>query len=282
MSTALNVEVTDGVAVITFDLPGEPVNKFTRGVIGEFAALMDRFDLDDAVKAAVLVSGKPDVWIAGADIEEFLAFRSPEAASQMSRNAQALVDRVEHSRVPMVCAIHGACLGGGLELALACAHRIATDHPKTVLGLPETQLGLIPGIGGTQRLPRVVGLQVALDMILSARNVRAKKALQTGLIDELVHPSILRDIAMQRAREFAAGTRSRERKGEDHTMAEMLLDENPIGRSVVFRRARALSKRSHMDIIRRSMPRSRQSLRDIMPPHRTATQKRRDSSVIWR
>jgi 3-hydroxyacyl-CoA dehydrogenase/enoyl-CoA hydratase/3-hydroxybutyryl-CoA epimerase len=146
----------------------------------------------------------------------------------------------------MVCAIHGACLGGGLELAFACAHRIATDHPKTVLGLPETQLGLIPGIGGTQRLPRLVGLQVALDMILSARNVRAKKALQTGLIDELVHPAILRDIALQRAGEFAAGTRSRERKPEDHTVSSLLLDENPIGRSVVFRRARAVSeKKSH-------------------------------------
>jgi 3-hydroxyacyl-CoA dehydrogenase / enoyl-CoA hydratase / 3-hydroxybutyryl-CoA epimerase len=243
MSSALNVEVTDGIAVITFDLPGESVNKFTRGVITEFAALMDRFDLDDAIKAAVLVSGKPDVWIAGADIEEFLEFRSPDAASQMSRNAQALVDRVEHSRVPMVCAIHGACLGGGLELALACAHRIATEHPKTVLGLPETQLGLIPGIGGTQRLPRLVGLQVALDMILTARNVRAKKALQTGLIDELVHPAILRDIAVQRAREFASGTRRAERKHEEHTVASLLLDENPIGRSVVFRRARALSEK---------------------------------------
>jgi 3-hydroxyacyl-CoA dehydrogenase/enoyl-CoA hydratase/3-hydroxybutyryl-CoA epimerase len=222
------------------------VNKFTRGVMAEFAALMDRFDVEDAIQAAVLVSAKPDVWIAGADIEEFLAFRSPEAASEMSRNAQALVDRVEHSRVPMICAIHGACLGGGLELALACAHRIATDHPKTVLGLPETQLGLIPGIGGTQRLPRLVGLQVALDMILNARNVRAKKALQTGLIDELVHPAILRDVAMQRAKEFASGSRTRERKHEERTMSSLLLDENPIGRSVVFKRARSMTaKKSH-------------------------------------
>jgi 3-hydroxyacyl-CoA dehydrogenase/enoyl-CoA hydratase/3-hydroxybutyryl-CoA epimerase len=243
MSTALRVDVTDGIAVVTFDLPNESVNKFTRGVMAEFAALVDRFDMEDAIQAAVLVSGKSDVWIAGADVEEFLAFRSAEAATDMSRSAQALVDRVEHSRVPLVCAIHGACLGGGLELALACAHRIATEHPKTVLGLPETQLGLIPGIGGTQRLPRLVGLQVALDMILSARNVRAKKALQTGLIDELVHPAILLDVAMQRAREFAAGTRRREKRHEEHTVTEMLLDENPIGRSVVFKRARAMSEK---------------------------------------
>lgn len=246
MSNALKVEVHDGIATVTFDLPGEPVNKFTRAVMAEFAALVDRFDLEDAIRAAVLVSAKPDVWIAGADIEEFLAFRTPEAATQMSRSAQALVDRIEHSRVPMICAIHGACLGGGLELALACAHRIATDDPKTVLGLPETQLGLIPGIGGTQRLPRLVGLQVALEMILNARSVRAKKALQTGLIDELVHPAILRDVAIQRAREFAAGTRSRERKQEDRTVSSLLLDENPIGRGVVFKRARAMTaKKSH-------------------------------------
>lgn len=246
MSRALNVAVSDGVATITFDLPGEPVNKFTRSVMTEFAALMDRFDLEDEIKAAVLLSGKPDVWIAGADIDEFLAFRSPEQASQMSRAAQALVDRVEHSRVPIVCGIHGACLGGGLELALACAHRVASDHPRTQLGLPETQLGLIPGIGGTQRLPRLVGLQVALDMILSARNVRAKKALQTNLIDELVHPAIMRDVAIHRAKEFASGQRQRVAKHEDRTVASFLLDENPIGRTVVFKRARALAeKKAH-------------------------------------
>jgi 3-hydroxyacyl-CoA dehydrogenase/enoyl-CoA hydratase/3-hydroxybutyryl-CoA epimerase len=243
MSNALKVEVADGIATVTFDLPGESVNKFTRGVVAEFAALMDRFDQEDAIRAAILVSAKHDVWVAGADVEEFLSFRSPDQATEMSRTAQALADRVEHSRVPMVCAIHGACLGGGLELALACAHRIASDHPKTVLGLPETQLGLIPGIGGTQRLPALVGLKVALDMILNARNVRAKKALQTGLIDELVHPAILRDIAMQRAREFASGLRKPERKREDRTVGSLLLDENPIGRSVVFRQARALTQK---------------------------------------
>jgi 3-hydroxyacyl-CoA dehydrogenase/enoyl-CoA hydratase/3-hydroxybutyryl-CoA epimerase len=107
-------------------------------------------------------------------------------------------------RTPVVAAIHGACLGGGLETSLACAWRVATDHPKTVLAVPEVQIGLFPGAGGTQRLPRTVGLQAALDMILTGRNIRARKALQTGLVHEIVHPSILRDIAVQRARELAA------------------------------------------------------------------------------
>ena len=208
-TTALNVEVADGIAVVTFDLPGESVNKFNKAVIAELTALLDRFDSDEAIRAAVLLSGKPDVWIAGADIEEFLAFKTAEDAAQMSRAAQALVERVERGRVPVVAAIHGACMGGGLELALACPWRIASDHPKTILALPETQLGLIPGIGGTQRLPRTVGLQAALDMILTAKNIRGKKALQMGLVDELVHPAILRDIAIARAKEFAAMKRPR-------------------------------------------------------------------------
>ncbi len=208
-TSALSVELIDGVAVITFDLPGESVNKFTPAVIEEFAGVIDRFDSDETIRAAVLLSGKPDIFIAGADIEQFLAFGTAEAATRASAAGQALLDRVERGRVPLVCAIHGACLGGGVELALASAHRIATDHPKTVLALPETQLGLIPGTGGTQRLPRVVGLQAALDMILTAKNVRAKKALQMGLVDEMVHPSILREVAMQRAREFAGGQRPR-------------------------------------------------------------------------
>src|ERR687896_2344956 len=121
-------------------------------------------------------------------------------AEAMSREGQEFLNRLERLRIPVVAAIHGACLGGGLETTLACTYRIATDHAKTVLALPEVQLGLIPGAGGTQRLPRLIGLQEALTMILEGRNVRGKRALKIGLIDELVHPSILRDVALRRAR----------------------------------------------------------------------------------
>jgi 3-hydroxyacyl-CoA dehydrogenase/enoyl-CoA hydratase/3-hydroxybutyryl-CoA epimerase len=237
-TSALRVDVDEGVVTVTFDLPGEPVNKFTADVVREFIDVLDRFDEDQGIRAAVLLSGKPDVWIAGADIDDFLAFRTAHDAEAASRRAQAVFERVEFGRVPIVCAIHGACLGGGLELALACAHRIATDDPKTVLGLPETQLGLIPGIGGTQRLPRLVGLPAALDMILTARQVRAKRALQTGLVDEMVHPAILRDVAMARAREFAAGQRPRQHARRKSGAKRLILEDNPVGRAVVFRQAR--------------------------------------------
>jgi 3-hydroxyacyl-CoA dehydrogenase/enoyl-CoA hydratase/3-hydroxybutyryl-CoA epimerase len=238
--------VEDGIAIITFDLPGEPVNKFTVGVIAEMTAMLDRFEQDTSINAAVLLSAKPDIWIAGADIEAFLAFKDAAEATRTSAEAQALVERVERSRVPMVCAIHGACLGGGLELALACAYRVASDHPKTVLALPEVQLGIIPGIGGTQRLPRTVGLQAALDMILTGKNVRAKKALSMGLVDEMIHPNILRETAVQRARDIVSGKRARKHPPKKGTASTLLLEDNPIGRSIVFKQAREMTlKRSH-------------------------------------
>jgi 3-hydroxyacyl-CoA dehydrogenase/enoyl-CoA hydratase/3-hydroxybutyryl-CoA epimerase len=141
-------------------------------------------------------------------------------------------------KIPVVAAIHGACLGGGLETALACRYRIVTDHPKTILALPETQLGIIPGAGGTQRLPRLIGLQRALDMILTGRNVRAKKAYQMGLADEIVHPAILLEVAVDRARKLADRTLGARRTPKDRGAAGTLLENNPLGRAVVFRKAR--------------------------------------------
>src|SRR3954469_5998766 len=208
---ALAIEVVDGIAVITFDLPNESVNKLSRAVKDEFVALVTRLERDPTINGAVLISGKPDVWIAGADIEEFLQLKTSADAERLSRDGQMLLDSLERLRVPIVAAIHGACLGGGLEAALACRYRIATDHSKTILGVPEVQLGLIPGAGGTQRLPRKIGLTNGLDLILTGKHVRAKKALQLGLIDELVHPSILRTVAIQRAREVAEGRRKSEK-----------------------------------------------------------------------
>lgn len=235
--TALTVERVGAVAVITFDLPGEPINKFSRAVKDEFVAVLDALERDTGVGAAVLLSGKPDTFIAGADIEEFLAWTTAFQAEAASKEGHQLLERLERARVPMVAAIHGACLGGGLETALACAYRIASDHEKTVLALPEIQLGLIPGAGGTQRLPHVVGLQAALDMILTGRNVRAKKALQMGLVHEMVHPSILRRVALERAAALAAGTLRRGARPRERSLVDLALEGNPLGRSVVLKKA---------------------------------------------
>ena len=235
---ALSMDVDQDILIVTFDRPGEPVNTLTTSLVGEFEGLFLRVDDDTLIKGVVLMSGKPDSFIVGADVEQFLDIRTAAEAERVARMGQTLLARLESLRVPVVAAIHGSCLGGGLEVALACRYRICTDHPKTTLAQPEVQLGLIPGMGGTQRLPRRVGLQAALDMILTGRTIRAKRALQMGLVDEMVHPSILREIAIDRARGLADGTRKPAR-GTSYGPTRLLLEHNPIGRGVVFKKARA-------------------------------------------
>jgi 3-hydroxyacyl-CoA dehydrogenase/enoyl-CoA hydratase/3-hydroxybutyryl-CoA epimerase len=222
-----------GVAVITFDTPHDNVNKISKAVGWELDDLLQRLETDELVKAIVIRSGKPDIFIAGADIDEIVVLRSVEEAIRLSKDGQLLMQRVADSPKPVVAAIHGACLGGGLELALACRYRVASDHPKTVLGFPEVQLGLIPGAGGSNRLPRLVGARAALEMILTSRNERGKKALAIGLIDELVPESILMDIAI------TAAERAARNAGASHSRGgSFLLDGNPLGRALVYRQAR--------------------------------------------
>ena len=243
---AFTVQTDDGVAVVTFDLPGSPVNTLSLALGRELMALLEELGRDDSVLGIVLTSGKTDSFIAGADIEDFLALRTAQEAERLSRDGQEMLGRLTKSPKPIVFAIHGACLGGGLEAALAAHYRIATDHPKTVLALPEVMLGLVPGSGGTQRLPRTVGLRNALDMILTGRNVRARKALKIGLVDELVHPAILREVAVDRARQLGAGTLGRSRGRTSHGAADAVLEDNPVGRAVVLRQAREQTlKKTH-------------------------------------
>jgi 3-hydroxyacyl-CoA dehydrogenase / enoyl-CoA hydratase / 3-hydroxybutyryl-CoA epimerase len=235
--TGLTVTVEQGVAIVTYDQPQSPVNTLNSRVAPVFERIFTRIEQDDALAGAVIVSGKADTWIAGADIEELTRIETAAQGEALSRGGHLLLERLAGLRKPVVAAIHGAALGGGLEVALACPYRLATEHPKTVLALPEVQLGLIPGAGGTQRLPRTVGLQAALDMILTGRNIKAKKAWQMGLVHELVHPAILREVAIRRVHDLAAG-RTLPAKRRKTGAATVLLEENAIGRKIVFRKAR--------------------------------------------
>jgi 3-hydroxyacyl-CoA dehydrogenase / enoyl-CoA hydratase / 3-hydroxybutyryl-CoA epimerase len=228
----------DGIAIVTLDLPGAPVNTLSRARVEALDTLFTQLQDDRAIRAVVLRSGKRESFIAGADIDDFVRATSIAELSALSRDGQGVLDRLAEGRLPVVAAIHGVCLGGGLEAVLACRWRVATDHPKTTFALPEVQLGLVPGGGGTQRLPRLIGLTPALDMILTGKTVRAKKALQLGLIDDLVHPSVLDRIAVQRARELADGTRTRPRRTPGSDAKSFLLEENPLGRKLVFHQAR--------------------------------------------
>jgi 3-hydroxyacyl-CoA dehydrogenase/enoyl-CoA hydratase/3-hydroxybutyryl-CoA epimerase len=236
MSSAFTTQRENGIAVVTFDLPGEPVNKLTAAVRTELDALLNTLRDNTDIRGVVLISGKPDNFIAGADIEEFTSLTTQAQAERLSFEGQESVSRVETFHQPVVAAIHGACLGGGLELALACHYRIATDHPKTQLGLPEVQLGLIPGAGGCQRLPRLIGARAALDMILTGKSERAAKASRLGIVDEVVPPSILRQVAVATADRLAReGLPQRVQRGG---LLGWLLDRTAVGRRLVYRESR--------------------------------------------
>ncbi|HEY9854299.1 MAG TPA: 3-hydroxyacyl-CoA dehydrogenase NAD-binding domain-containing protein, partial [Stenomitos sp.] len=223
----------DGVAVLTFDTPDSPVNILSSRFFTDFARLLDEVERDPEITACVLASAKRDSFIAGADLQEFGGITDPEAASEISRVGHRLLDRIEASRKPFVAAIHGPALGGGLEVALACQYRLASDSPKTVLGLPEVMLGLLPAGGGTQRLPRLIGLERALPMLLTGQRLRAKKAYKYGLVDALTSPYGLVETAARAALMLAAGTLKPNR--DKKPPSERLLGFGPA-------RALALSK----------------------------------------
>ncbi|MEP6781636.1 MAG: 3-hydroxyacyl-CoA dehydrogenase NAD-binding domain-containing protein, partial [Gemmatimonadaceae bacterium] len=245
LRAGVTVRAEGTVAIISYDQPNSPVNVLSSNVGTIFSAVFALVESDSAFVGAVLASGKKDTWIAGADIEELSSLKTPLQGEELSRAGHAVMDKLAAMKKPVVAAIHGACLGGGLETALACRHRIATDHANTVLAFPEVQLGLLPGAGGTQRLPRTVGLQAALDMMLTGKNIRAKKALQMGLVHEMVHPAILHAISVQRVRQLARGEKL-PLKERVHGATSFLLEDNPIGRAVVFRQAReSVLKKTH-------------------------------------
>jgi 3-hydroxyacyl-CoA dehydrogenase/enoyl-CoA hydratase/3-hydroxybutyryl-CoA epimerase len=220
----------DGVLVITIDTPGERLNTLAKSMIEEFHAILGEIETSPGLKGVVVISGKPDNFMAGADIKDFTQIRSAKEGEALSSAAQAILNRLEALPVPVVAAIHGACLGGGLEMSLACRYRIATDDPKTALGLPEVMLGLVPGAGGTQRLPRLVGLATGLDLILTGRSLKARRALKAGLVDEVVPQPVLLTAARRAALGLRDGTLRPRRRGI--TWVERLL------RPVIVHKAR--------------------------------------------
>ena len=234
--SAFSVERDERVAVVLFDRPGESVNTLTTAVGDELIGLLERLACDNIVDAVVLLSGKKDMFIAGADIDQFVALVTAENAAKLSRAGQQMVEQVAAFPKPLVAAIHGACLGGGLELAMAARYRVASDAPVTQLGLPEVQLGIIPAASGCQRLPRLIGLPSALDIILTGRPARPARALRIGLVDEVVPESILRHVATAVAARLASGWRPRRRTRR--RVQTLLLERNPFGRWLVLRQAR--------------------------------------------
>lgn len=186
--THINYGVRGDVAVIRINSPNSKVNTLNKEVQSEFVEVMNEIWANDQIKSAVLISSKPGCFVAGADINMLASCTTPQEATRISQEGQRMFEKLEKSPKPVVAAISGSCLGGGLELAIACQYRIATKDRKTVLGVPEVLLGILPGAGGTQRLPKMVGVPAAFDMMLTGRNIRADRAKKMGLVDQLVEP----------------------------------------------------------------------------------------------
>ncbi|MBJ6983143.1 3-hydroxyacyl-CoA dehydrogenase NAD-binding domain-containing protein [Luteimonas sp. MC1750] len=185
----------DGVVLLTFDRGGESVNTFAQDVLVELDTLLERLALDPP-RALVLRSGKAKGFIAGADIREFAEFDARGTIGDSIRRGQQVFQRLAELPCPTVAAIHGFCMGGGTEIALACRYRVASSDPSTRIGLPEVKLGIYPGWGGSVRLPRLVGTPAAMDMMLTGRTLSASAAKAIGLVDRVAEPAGLLDAAV--------------------------------------------------------------------------------------
>ncbi len=233
----LSIEVKNGVATIWLDQKDSPVNKVSPEVIGLFDSLITELEADNEVKAIVLISRKKD-FIAGADIEAFQKVEEPGDFAPITRKGHEILNRIENSSKPVIAAIHGSALGAGLEICLACHARVASNSKSTKFALPEVQLGIFPGGGGTQRLPRLIDLQIALDMMLTGKNIYPSKAKKIGLVDELVHPNKLHLAACEFALKLVGKKIKRKSKGG---LMSWALNKNPLGRSIVLSQARQIA-----------------------------------------
>ena len=232
----------DGIATVLLDRHDAPMNTLGVEFTTELADVVDRLEQDD-VKGVVFGSAKRD-FLAGADIKMFDEWADQDAAIEGLKGIHAIFQRIEdlhrEAGKPVVAAINGACLGGGLEFAMTASMRIITDSPKTQLGQPEVQLGVIPAAGGTQRLPELVGLAAGLEMIVGGAPARPRKAKKIGLADEVVPIEVLMDVAQKRVRE-ALDAEPKERvialNVSTQNLQKLALEKNPAGRRVLFKKA---------------------------------------------
>jgi len=184
----------DGIVVLALDRAGAAVNALSQDVLIELGDIVERLAIDPP-RGVVFRSAKAGGFIAGADLKEFQEFDRRGTVNDAIRRGQAVFQKVAELPCPTVAAIHGFCMGGGTELALACDYRVASNDPSTRIGLPETQLGIFPGWGGSARLPRLVGAPAAMDMMLTGRRLAARAARNIGLVDKLAEPAVLEDTA---------------------------------------------------------------------------------------
>lgn len=224
-----------GVMTAILNVPHAPVNVFNANVLADLAGLIAMVEQSSDIQALVFRSGKDSGFLAGADVHQIEALQSPEEAQQASWIGQSLFARLDDLAIPTVAVIQGPCLGGGLEFALACKVRLVVNDPRTKLGLPEVELGVLPGWGGTQRLPKLIGLTQALPMILMAKKLGAKQAVDVGLADVLAAPGELDAVLQSLLTDLLDGRRP---AGRPRTWKSWFLDQTRLGRQLVLRQAR--------------------------------------------
>ncbi|HHK8635258.1 TPA: fatty acid oxidation complex subunit alpha FadJ [Vibrio parahaemolyticus] len=227
---SLNVD-EQNIAWLAIDVPNEKMNTLQAAFADEMKEIFAQLKDTSGIKGMIIHSLKPDNFVAGADVRMLEACTTANEAQALAKQGQELFQQLSDLPYPVVAAIHGPCLGGGLELALACDYRVCTDSDKTRLGLPEVQLGLLPGSGGTQRLPRLIGLLPSLDLILTGKQLRAKKAKKLGVVDACVPDTILLDVAKQ----FIDKGKNKGKKKQ--STKEKLMSGSGLGRKLVFEQA---------------------------------------------
>lgn len=234
-----------GKALLWLDIPDRPYNVLNRQVLRDLDAALDRVGADQTVRLLAVLSGKDSGFLAGADLNEFATITSADQAMTVASTGQGLFEKLANLRVPTVAVIEGVCLGGGLELALACDYRVVVNRRGSQIGFPEIELGLLPAWGGTQRFPRTVGIERAVGVILQRQRVTARQALEWGLADRLVAS---RDEAVAALGQFVDGDVRPARKrrlegGPLRTWRQRLLESTSIGRSLLFRGVERIMRR---------------------------------------
>ncbi|KIP65572.1 multifunctional fatty acid oxidation complex subunit alpha [Vibrio harveyi] len=219
------------IAWLAIDVPNEKMNTLQAAFADEMKEIFAQLKDTNGVKGMIIHSLKPDNFVAGADVRMLEACTTASEAEALAKQGQDLFQQLSELPYPVVAAIHGPCLGGGLELALACDYRVCTDSDKTRLGLPEVQLGLLPGSGGTQRLPRLIGLLPSLDLILTGKQLRAKKAKKLGVVDACVPETVLLDVAKMHVE------KGKKKGKQKQSTKEKLMSGSGLGRKFVFEQA---------------------------------------------
>lgn len=234
---ALNLKIQGKIAIIEFDQPDSKVNVLDSASMQELSSILDEVSTKPELKALIIASKKDKVFIAGADIKELERINSIEEARQVADSGKEILNRLENLDLVTVAAINGACLGGGLELSLACKYRVAGFSDSLKIGFPEVRLGILPGWGGTQRLPRLIGLTRGLTMIVSGRISSGKDALECGLIDRLFPGLSLFTDAIDFVQKVLDGNIKVSQRRKKRSL-QRFFEDMPIGRTIIFSHAR--------------------------------------------